>query len=50
MVEHYIESQKEQAWGGRGRKPRDLERLQAYHREVLDAGHVELQSGDSEPR
>ena len=32
MVEQYIESQKEKEWGGRGRPPRDLERLQAYHR------------------
>ena len=28
---------KEKAWGGKGRPPRDLERLQRYHREVLDA-------------
>ena len=34
MVERYIESQKEKEWGGRGRPPRDLERLQEYHREV----------------
>ena len=34
MVEEYIESQKEKEWGGRGRPPRDLERLQAYHREI----------------
>ena len=34
MVEQYIESQKEKEWGGKGRPPRDLERLQAYHREV----------------
>ena len=34
MVERYIESQKEKEWGGRGRPPRDLKRLQAYHREV----------------
>ena len=34
MVEEYIESQKEKEWGGKGRPPRDLERLQAYHREV----------------
>ncbi len=32
MVEQYIESQKEKEWGGIGRPPRDLERLQAYHR------------------
>lgn len=35
QVEKYIESQKEKAWGGKGRPPRDLERLQSYHREVL---------------
>ena len=34
MVEAYIESQKEKEWGGRGRPPKDLARLQAYHREV----------------
>ena len=49
MVEHYIESQKEKAWGGRGRKPKDFEKLEAYHREVLDAGYVKLQGGDPEP-
>ncbi len=37
MVEQYIESQKEKEWGGKGRPPRDLERLQAYHREVTGA-------------
>ena len=26
--------------------PKDLEKLQAYHREVLDEGHVGLQGGD----
>ena len=35
QVEHYIESQKEKVWNGKGRPPRELERLQAYHREVL---------------
>ena len=39
QVEQYIESQKEKAWGGKGRPPRDLERLQRYHREILGAGH-----------
>ena len=34
MVERYIESQKEKEWGGIGRPPRDLEQLQAYHRQV----------------
>jgi putative transposase len=34
MVEHYIESQKEKKWGGIGRPPKDLEQLQAYHRQV----------------
>ena len=34
MVEQYIESQKEKEWSGKGRPPRELERLQAYHREV----------------
>lgn len=47
MVEQYIENQKEKAWGGKGRPPKDLARLQAYHREVLDADYVRLQSGDS---
>ena len=43
MVEEYIESQKEKEWGGRGRPPRDLERLQAYHREItgLDKAYVQ---------
>lgn len=36
MVEHYIESQKETEWGGRGRPPRDLDRLQAYHRAFME--------------
>ena len=36
MVEQYIESQKEKEWGGRGRPPRNLERLQAYHKALLD--------------
>ena len=38
QVERYIESQKEKEWGtpGKGgRPPRDLEKLQAYHKEVL---------------
>ena len=49
QVEQYIESQKEKAWGGRGRPPKDLERLQAYHREVLKCeGDIFLQSGDPE--
>ena len=49
QVEQYIESQKEKAWGGRGRPPKDLERLQAYHREVLKSeGDIFLQSGDPE--
>jgi putative transposase len=34
MVEQYIESQKEKKWGGIGRPPKDLEQLQAYHRQV----------------
>ena len=42
QVEEYIESQKEKAWGGKGRPPRDLDRLTAYHREILHAGDVEL--------
>ena len=41
-------SQKEKEWGGNGRTHRDLARLQAYHREVLDADHVRLQGGDPE--
>ena len=49
QVEQYIESQKEKAWGGKGRPPRDLERLQAYHREVLgDEGDILIQGGDPE--
>ena len=48
QVEHYIESQKEKEWGGIGRPPRDLARLQAYHREVLDADYIKLRSGDPE--
>lgn len=36
MVEEYIESQKEKEWGGRGRPPRDLERLQAYHKALTE--------------
>ena len=36
MVEYYTESQKEKEWGGPGRRPRDLERLQAYHRALLE--------------
>ena len=48
MVEEYLESQKEKEWGGKGRPPRDLARLQAYHRGIRDAGHVKLQGGDPE--
>ena len=48
QVEEYIESQKEKEWGGKGRRPRDLARLQAYHREITDAGNIKLQSGDPE--
>ena len=44
----YIESQKEKEWGGRGRPPKDLARLQAYHRGMTDADHIKLQSGDPE--
>ncbi len=36
MVEQYIKSQKEKEWGGKGRPPHDLERLQAYHRAMMD--------------
>lgn len=32
MVEQYIESQKEKEWSGVGRPPRNLEKLQEYHR------------------
>jgi putative transposase len=46
QIEEYIGKQKEKEWGGRGRPPRDLARLQAYHREVLDADHIKLRSGD----
>ena len=48
MVEQYIESQKERAWSGKGRPPKDLLRLQAYHREAVDADHVRLRGRDSE--
>ena len=49
QIGQYIESQKEKAWGVRGRPPKDLERLQAYHREVLKCeDDVFLQSGDPE--
>jgi len=48
QVEEYIRSQKEKEWGGKGRRPRDLERLQAYHREIIDEGDIRLQSGDPE--
>ena len=48
QVEEYIESQKEKEWGGKGRPPRDLARLQAYHREITDADNIKLQSGDPE--
>lgn len=37
MVEKYIVDQKEKEWGGAGRPPRDLERLQAYHRSFLNS-------------
>ena len=46
QVETYIESQNEKEWGGIGRPPRDLKRLQAYHREVLDADNIKLRGGD----
>ena len=42
QVKQYIESQKEKEWKGRGRPPRDLERLNAYHRELLDADSIGL--------
>lgn len=48
QVEEYIENQKEKEWGGIGRPPRDLERLQAYHREVLNADHIKLRGGNSQ--
>ena len=41
MVERYIESQKEKEWGGVGRPPKDLERLQAYHRALTGHGKGE---------
>ena len=47
LLEEYIRSQKEKAWGGKGRPPRDLERLQRYHREVLDADHAVSRNGDA---
>ena len=42
QVGHYIENQKEKEWTGRGRPPRELEKQNAYHREILDAGRIEL--------
>ncbi len=48
QVERYIESQKEKAWGGRGRPPRDLERLQRYHREAEDADRIGIRDRDPE--
>ena len=47
QVEEYIRSQKEKAWGGKGRPPRDLERLQRYHREVLGADHSQSRTADN---
>lgn len=47
QVEEYIRSQKEKAWGGKGRPPRDLVRLQRYHREVLDADLAMSRNGDA---
>ncbi len=47
MVEQYIESQKEKEWGGIGRPPKDLEKLQEYHRGRPDESDIELQSGDT---
>ena len=47
QVEEYIRSQKEKAWGGKGRPPRNLERLQRYHREVPDADHAMSRNGDA---
>ena len=46
QIEEYIENQKEKEWSGIGRPPRDLERLQAYHREILDADHIRLRGGN----
>ena len=49
QVTRYIESQKEKEWGGRGRPPRELKRLQAYHREITQhADNIKLRSGDPE--
>ena len=47
QVEEYIRSQKEKVWGGKGRPPRDLERLRRYHREVPDADHAVSRNGDA---
>ena len=46
QVKRYIESQKETEWGGKGRPPKDLARLQAYHRGLPDESNIELQSGN----
>jgi putative transposase len=42
QIIHYIESQKEKEWNGPGRPPRDLERLNAYHRGMTDAGDIRV--------
>ena len=42
QIIHYIESQKEKEWSGPGRPPRDLERLNAYHRGMTDAGDIRV--------
>ena len=47
MVEEYIESQKEKEWGRVGRPPRDLARLQAYHRSL--AADTQEGLGDDVP-
>ena len=40
QIIHYIESQKEKEWSGPGRPPRNLERLNAYHRGMTDADDI----------
>ena len=42
QIIHYIESQKEKEWSGPGRPPRNLERLNAYHRGMTDAGDIRV--------
>ena len=44
-VAEYIRSQQEKAWGGKGRRPREMERRPRYHSEVPDAEHAVSREG-----